>query len=382
MGTILAATLGRVAFGFQVQTVASLGPELVKAFSLDLASLGTLMGLYLLPGIAAAIPAGFLARVWGDRNVVATGFLLMTLGCLLSAIASTPAVLGAGRVLAGSGAVALTVLQGKIVADRVQGQRFVHAMGLLVGAFPVGVGLAQISQARSAQVWGWPAAFVLGAGLSAAALVLLLATWKQRAIADHRRAISWPSRHECVLVVLSGLIWTAYNAGYFNFLAYMPTYVAVHGHPVWVADVTIAVATWGNLPAILLGGALATRFGPDRVFLFGAVLSVVAVTGVYFADWPLAWGVLFGTLASVHAGIIVAVGTLSARPENRAVGMALFYTTYYAGGAVIPALCGRAADAAGDPAGAFLCAGVLSALTIPTYFLQKRAAARPRLAKP
>ena len=49
MGTILAVILGRIAFGYQVQTVASLGPNLIGAFSIDLATLGTLMALYLLP---------------------------------------------------------------------------------------------------------------------------------------------------------------------------------------------------------------------------------------------------------------------------------------------------------------------------------------------
>jgi MFS family permease len=373
MGTLIAVIIGRIAFGYQVQTVATLGPDLVAAFSIDLSALGVLMGLYLLPGIATALPCGFLARFWGDRNVVASGFALMTLGSLVSAAAAGPTMLGAGRVLAGAGAVALTVLQGKIVADRTTGPKFVLAMSFLVGAFPIGIGLAQLTQARAAQLGGWPLAFLLGAGLAALALVSFLATWTPRAPADLRRGLSWPSRRECLLVILAGLIWTAYNAGYFNFLAYMPTYLVHHGHPTWVADVTISVASWGNLPSILLGGALAARFGPDRVFVAGAILMVISVAGVYFADWPLLWGAMFGTLASLHAGVIVAKGTLSARPENRAVGMALFYTTYYVGGAIIPSLCGRAADAAGDPSGAFLCAGSLSALAIPMYFIHRRA---------
>jgi predicted MFS family arabinose efflux permease len=375
MGTILAVILGRIAFGYQVQTVASLGPDLIGAFSIDLATLGTLMALYMLPGTVTALPYGFLARFIGDRNVIAAGLALMTVGSLVSADAAGPFLLGVGRVIAGAGAVALTVLQGKILADRTEGTRFVHAMSVLVGAFPVGVGLAQLTQVRAAHWGGWSVAFLLGAGLAAIALVVFLATWSPRAAPDLRRGMSWPSRRECILVVLSGLIWTAYNAGYFNFLAYMPTYLARHGHPSWVADVTISMATWGNLPSIVAGGFLATRFGPDRVFVAGSVLCVVAVTGVYFADWPLLWGLMFGTLASIHAGVIVAKGTLSARPENRAVGMGLFYTTYYFGGAIVHALCGRAADAVGDPSGAFLCAGLLASLSIPIYFVHKRVAA-------
>ena len=248
-------------------------------------------------------------------------------------------------------------------------------MGLLVGAFPIGIGLAQLTQARLSHAFGWPAAFYAGAIISAASLLLFLATW-QEADRARSRTLAWPSRRECVLVVISGLIWTAYNAGYFNFLAYMPTYLAAHGHPARDADIVLSLATWGTLPATMLGGALAARLGQTRVFLCGAVVSTVAVAGVAFADLPLLWGLLFGTLASVHAGIVVAVGTLSARPENRAVGMALFYTTYYAGGFFIPTLCGHAADLMGDPSGAFLCAGVISALAIPFYFAHRSLALR------
>jgi len=72
--------------------------------------------------------------------------------------------------------------------------------------------------------------------------------------------------------------------------------------------------------------------------------------------------------------VIMAVGTLSARPENRAVGMGLFYSMYYAGGTVAPAFCGWAADMTGGPEGALLAAAAISALAIPLYMLHRRLA--------
>jgi dipeptide/tripeptide permease len=74
----------------------------------------------------------------------------------------------------------------------------------------------------------------------------------------------------------------------------------------------------------------------------------------------------------MHAGIIVGWGALSARPENRAVGMGIFYTVYYLGGTIVPALCGKAADLAGDASGAFVCAGLISTLAIPFWWLHRR----------
>jgi hypothetical protein len=67
----------------------------------------------------------------------------------------------------------------------------------------------------------------------------------------------------------------------------------------------------------------------------------------------------------------MAVGTLSARPENRAVGMGLFYTIYYLGGTFTPALCGIVADYAGRPEGGLLAAAAICLLAIPLYVLHR-----------
>ena len=88
----------------------------------------------------------------------------------------------------------------------------------------------------------------------------------------------------------------------------------------------------------------------------------------------MTFAVLIGIVGSFHPGVIMAVGTLSARPENRAVGMGLFYSMYYAGGAVVPALCGWAADLYGGPEGALLAAAACRRWRIPMYLLHRRLA--------
>ena len=101
---------------------------------------------------------------------------------------------------------------------------------------------------------------------------------------------------------------------------------------------------------------------------------MAGIVGTALAGWPLGWSVLVGVIGSIHPGVIMAVGTLSARPENRAVGMGLFYSLYYVGGAVGPALCGKAADDYGGPAGGLLAAAAISALVIPLFMLHRRIA--------
>src|SRR5580704_17856587 len=74
---LAAVALARIGFGYQYQTVASLGPELVRLFDLDYATLGTLIGAYMLFGGFLALPLGLLGRRFGDRLILGGGLSLM-----------------------------------------------------------------------------------------------------------------------------------------------------------------------------------------------------------------------------------------------------------------------------------------------------------------
>ena len=63
-------TVARTSLGFQVQSVGSISPVLLADLGLNFADLGTLIGLYFLPGIALTIPAGMFGKWFGDKRVV------------------------------------------------------------------------------------------------------------------------------------------------------------------------------------------------------------------------------------------------------------------------------------------------------------------------
>src|ERR1700722_2956266 len=88
---ILAAlALGRIGFGYQFQTVGTLGPDLVRLFHLDYTTLGALIGSFMLLGSFAAIPLGLLGRRFGDRLILGAGLGLMVVGPLVSAASAGP----------------------------------------------------------------------------------------------------------------------------------------------------------------------------------------------------------------------------------------------------------------------------------------------------
>src|SRR5260370_33986721 len=63
--------LTRPAMGYQFQSIASVGPLLIPELGLSWAQLGSLIGLYMLPGVFFALPGGVIGQRFGERRVVA-----------------------------------------------------------------------------------------------------------------------------------------------------------------------------------------------------------------------------------------------------------------------------------------------------------------------
>ncbi len=376
-----ALALGRIAFGYQFQTVATLGSDLVPLFHLSYAEFGALIGAYMLLGAFVALPLGVLGRWFGDRMVTGIGLALMVAGPFVSAWGGSPSWIAAGRIIAGVGGVGMLVPQGKIIADWFSGARLMLAMSIVVCGYPIGVGLAQLILPSVSRTFGWPAGFLSGVIIPGIALVLFLASFCSAPdVGSIPDRFSLPSLRECLLVAIAGMIFTAYTAGYAGYFSYVPATLARRGGGLALIGLVVAIAAWGNTPATLFGGGLAGRFGGFRILLIGTLGLAVGTAGTALLGAPVLWSLLVGIVGSIHPGVIVTVGTLSTRQEHRAVGMGIFYSLFFAGGTIGPALCGRAADLYGSPAGGLLTAAAISAMAIPLYLLHRRLAAQAGLA--
>src|SRR5690349_17400245 len=95
--------LVRTATGLQYQAVASLSPLLISDYSLGIADIGLLIGLYHAPGTVLAFPGGAIGARLGDKRLVLIGLALMAMGELAIAAAASWPVAIAARILAGTG---------------------------------------------------------------------------------------------------------------------------------------------------------------------------------------------------------------------------------------------------------------------------------------
>ena len=137
----------RTGMGIQYQAVAAVSPLLISDFSLSIADVGLLIGLYHAPGTILALPGGAIGARLGDKRVVVIGLVLMIFGELVMAMAPTWALQVGGRILAGIGGILLNVMMSKMVADWFAGKETATAMAIIGNAAPAGIalGLATIA---------------------------------------------------------------------------------------------------------------------------------------------------------------------------------------------------------------------------------------------
>jgi len=167
----------RFCLGYQFQSAGSVAPFLISEFALDYRQIGTLVGLFMLPGLVFA-PGGLLGKRFGDKPVVMMGMAAMIVGGLLSGGAQSYFVISVGRLISGLGAVFLVVLMAKMVTDWFAGKELFLGMAIFIIGWPVGIAAAQATQARLAEAEGWSAVFFLSAIMMTLALASVAAFYR------------------------------------------------------------------------------------------------------------------------------------------------------------------------------------------------------------
>jgi MFS family permease len=141
---LLILFLARTTMAFQFQAVAALAPLLMNSYGVGLADIGILVGVYLAPGIAIALPGGAIAARFGERRTVVAAMAGMVAGGVAMTLAPSWELQLVGRALAGAGGVVLNVVMAKMVTDWFAGREIATAMGIYVNSWPVGIAAALV----------------------------------------------------------------------------------------------------------------------------------------------------------------------------------------------------------------------------------------------
>lgn len=353
----------RLAMGFQFQLVASISSHLVGELGLSYAEIGSLVGLFLLPGIAISIPSGVMTRTMTDKALLTAGALAMIVGALVMGFGTGASSLYMGRIITGIGGVIFNLILTKMVADWFAEHEIVTALAIMLTAWPVGISLGLLALGPIADSYGWPwavyatASFALVALLLSATLYRYPPTLRRSPARSLRFGI--PKR-QLVHVSVVGIAWAFYNTCIIVLVSFTPDLLVGLGYERMIANSVTSLAMWAMVISIPFGGRVLEAVGRVTV---PVVMALALSSGIMLAlsqgMAPELLCLIFGIVAGFPAGALMALSAEAISPGNRGLGLGIFYTWYYCGMTGGPIVAGWSRDLIGNISAPVLMGGVL-----------------------
>ncbi|MBC8242300.1 MAG: MFS transporter [Alphaproteobacteria bacterium] len=358
----------RLAMGYQFQSVASVSSALVHEFGFSYAQVGTLIGFFLLPGIVVAIPSGLMTRAMADKNLLMLGAATMVAGGVIMGLAETPSALYTGRLVTGIGGTIFNVILTKMVTEWFFKKEIVTALSIMLTAWPIGIVLGLHTQAPLGEMYGWNWVMHATAGLALVCLVLTLLFYREAPVrdADDKTPLRFGlPRRQFVHMGVVGVSWTLYNGAIILVVSFSPDALVEHGYDEASARIAASLFLWVTLLALPLGGRLVEMLGHITlsivIFHFIAALAILAIAQGLVPELSF---VLAGIFLGIPGGALMALSAEAVRPENRGPGLGVFYTWYYVGMTLAPALAGWTRDVSGSAASPIILAAGMVAVGV------------------
>jgi MFS family permease len=343
-GVLAVLCVARISVGIQFQSTGSVAPFLIQDFGVGYDQIGTLIGLYMIPGLLLSIPAGHLGKRFGDRQVVSVAILLMILGGILSGLAEGYAMVVAGRLIGGTGAAFLFVLLMKMLSDWFSDKELFLGMSIFIIGWPVGIAAAQAIQGPIAEQTSWNMVFLLTAVTSGGALIAITAFYRPPHNPDKTSAQPTSpglSGKEIWLVCIAGCAWMLINGAYLVMLSFGPVLLIEQGVSIAESGRVVSLMSWVFLFALPLGGYMATRYKiPDLVLVSGLIVCVIIGVLIPYTSIPVVTFALYGIAYAIAVPVVSSLPALVLRPENRGPGIGIFQLWYFAGSAFLPIAAG------------------------------------------
>lgn len=363
----------RTSMGFQFQAVAAVAPLIVGELQLTWVQLGSLIGLYMLPGAVLALPGGVLGQRFGDRRMVVVSLALMVGGGLVTAAAHGFVVAAAGRLVSGAGAVLMNILLAKMVADWFAGRELSTAMGIMLTSWPVGLGIATATLGALASRASWRVAIVATALVAAFGLVLIAFGYRDppRAAGDLAKAAERRVRlsgREIGLATSGGVAWGCFNASLVAIIAFGPGLLIAHGASLRDAGFVVSFTIWLTIVSVPIGGLLTDRLGrPNLLIVMGSLVAAFSTLLLTELAHPLVAFCLVGVAIGAPPGALMALLPKAVASERLATALGVYYTMYYVVMAVVQLAAGAVRDVFGSPAAPIVLAAFVMASTIAGF---------------
>ena len=365
--------LTRLSMGFQFQSVGSVGPDLVSGIGLSNFELGSLIGLFMLPGLFLAFPGGYLGSYFKDKSIISLGLICLCGGGLIVVASNDFNIMSLGRIVCGVGFVLTTMYFSKVTIDWFEGRELATAMGILIISWPGGIALSQAIHPLVSLEAGWRGAVSTASIYCFGSAVAFYALYKPPELAQsHSKPIkqeSKLSKEEWLRTILAALSWAFYNAGYLVFLSFGFLALIEIGVSSLTAAAALSLCSFLIMVSIPFGGFVADKFSLHASIVF--VSSFIAIISLLLLPFGNFWAILsflFGAFGMSAGGIIIALAGQAMSTNRRAFGMGIFQTVYFFFATASPILAGWLYDYFGRSTFALAFAALLFFFGWLTYF--------------
>jgi sugar phosphate permease len=320
--------------------------DLMQAFAIPAATLGTLIAVYPYCFVVMALPNGTLADTLGPRRMLALGGVTMAAGSMLFGAAPAFWTALAGRLLVGVGASTMLIASLRLASEWFPPREFATVAGSSqsIGAFGAIVGTGPL--ALAVEAIGWRRSFI---GIGAITLLLAVACYvfiRDRPedlglprVAEGPR-VPAPSLRE-TLEAIPGIAanprsWPILLMGFSMYGAFVPffglwgvPYLAqVYGMPRVAASNVLMMTALGLLISAPLIGWISDRWlglrRPPLIATAALFVAVWALLALPRAPVPAGWlGPLCFLLGFASGGVSLAFPCIREVNDPRHVGVAL-----------------------------------------------------------
>jgi MFS family permease len=364
--------VARTSTGFQFQALASVAPLMITDLRLSYAELGTLIGLYVLPGAFLSLPGSIIGQRLGERRVVIASLALMVVGGVITANASDFVIAAIGRLTSGIGAVVMNILLSKMVADWFAGREVSTALAVMLSSWPVGLGAAVATLGQVAAVTSWRMSIAVTALWAGIGLLLML-FYRNAPVADAGPARGALAGRELKLSISAGFAWGCFNASLVAIVAFGPSLLIEHGATLGDAGFVVSLAIWVTIVSVPLGGLINDRLRrPTPLIIVGSLVAATMTLLIpVFAHAALAF-CLVGLAVGGPPGAMMALLPRALPPGHLATGFGVFYTVFYVMMAATQPAAGLVRDLLGDPVAPIIFAAAVMAATAGGLALFRR----------
>lgn len=344
--------LSILAFALIFQSIPPILPLIISELHLTYAQSGLLMSLFALPGLFISLLGGFLSDRYGMRPLGMGCFVLMIAGTLLVGWGTELWVLWFGRIVAGIGALTLSIFLPKLLTQWFKDRGLGLAMGVFNTGVPLGSVICFSLFGKIGSLWGWRAPILLTGIYSLITSILFLSLYRlpSQEMEPTKPSGIYQSLREMGSPIWGvGFSWLWFNAAFISFATFAPTLFLRKGYTIEQSGLLIGIPLLGSLFLSAPTGYLVDRFKHQEWFIAigGVALSIIAFTFNLTSSFLLLV-TFMGLFSAMIPAPIYSLPSEILTSKNVGLGFGVISTCSSLGLFLSPYLVGKARDITGS----------------------------------